>query len=63
VWNVKNCKFAGQPGTDLYGVARVVTIFKRRWIFHLITVFIQSILLNCLTYMTFFFKLYNFQVL
>jgi hypothetical protein len=48
-------------GTDLYGVARVVTIFKRRWIYHLITVFLQSILLNCLSYMTFFFKLYNFQ--
>ena len=48
-------------GTELYGIARVVTIFKRRWIYHLITVFLQSILLNIVSYITFFFKLYNFQ--
>merc|ERR1711902_395084 len=35
--------------------------FKRRWVYHLITVFFQSILLLGVAYMTFYFKMSNFQ--
>ena len=37
-------------------------MFKRRWVYHLITVFLQSILLLGVAYMTFYFKISNFQV-
>merc|ERR1711902_25117 len=35
--------------------------FKRRWVYHLITVFFQSVLLLGVAYMTFYFKISNFQ--
>ena len=46
----------------VFGRARVKLMFKRRWVYHLITVFIQSILLLGVAYMTFYFKISNFQV-
>merc|ERR1712198_601219 len=45
----------------VFGRARVKILFKRRWIYHLITVFLQSILLLGVAYMTFYFKISNFQ--
>ena len=48
--------------SEVFGRARVKTMFKRRWVYHLITVFLQSILLLAVAYMTFYFKVSNFQV-
>ena len=47
--------------SEVFGRARVKTMFKRRWVYHLITVFLQSILLLLVAYMTFYFKVSNFQ--
>ena len=41
---------------------RVMTVFKRKWTFHFWTIFLQSILLLLVAYMTFYFKISNFQV-
>ena len=38
-------------------------VFRRKWFYHLITIFIQSVLLLGLAYMTFYFRINNFQVL
>ena len=48
--------------SETFGRARVKIMFKRRWVYHLITVFFQSILLLGVAYMTFYFKMSNFQV-
>lgn len=47
--------------TSKLGKAVVKTIFKRRFIYHLVTVFIQSVNLILVAYLTFYFKLSNFQ--
>ncbi|XP_023337222.1 uncharacterized protein LOC111708162 isoform X2 [Eurytemora carolleeae] len=47
--------------TDKFGKVEVNIVFKRRWIYHLITVFLQSILLIGIAFLTFFFKISNFQ--
>jgi len=47
--------------TEVFGRARVKILFKRRWFYHLITVFFQSVLLIFVSYMTFYFKISNFQ--
>lgn len=41
---------------------QVKIVFRRKWFYHLITIFIQSILLLCVAYMTFYFRINNFQV-
>ena len=46
----------------VFSRARIKILFKRRWVYHLITVFFQSILLLGVAYMTFYFKMSNFQV-
>lgn len=47
--------------TDKTGKVRVMTVFKRKWTFHFWTIFLQSIVLISVAYMTFYFKLSNFQ--
>lgn len=47
--------------SEIFGRARVKILFRRRWVYHLITVFFQSILLLGVAYMTFYFKMSNFQ--
>ena len=47
--------------SEVFGRARVKIMFKRRWVYHLITVFFQSVLLLGVAYMTFYFKISNFQ--
>jgi len=47
--------------SEIFGRARVKILFKRRWVYHLITVFFQSVLLLGVAYMTFYFKMSNFQ--
>ena len=37
-------------------------MFQRKWIYHLITIFLQSVLLLGVAYLTFYFRLDNFQV-
>ena len=49
--------------SEIFGRARVKIMFKRRWVYHLITVFFQSILLLGVAYMTFYFKMSNFQAI
>ena len=48
--------------SSIFSRSRVKILFKRRWVYHLITVFLQSILLLGVAYMTFYFKMSNFQV-
>lgn len=47
--------------TDDTGKVRVMTVFKRKWTYHFWTVFFQSIVLLIVAYMTFYFKMSNFQ--
>jgi len=47
--------------TDDTGKVRVMTVFKRKWTYHFWTIFIQSIVLLIVAYMTFYFKISNFQ--
>ena len=42
---------------------QVKIVFRRKWFYHLITIFIQSVLLLGVAYMTFYFRINNFQVL
>ena len=42
--------------TELYGRAEVKIVFQRKWIYHLITIFIQSVLLLGVAYLTFYFR-------
>ena len=48
--------------TDKFGLVKVKIVFQRRWFYHGITVFLQSVLLLIVAYFTFFFRLGNFQV-
>ena len=48
--------------TEKTDIVRVLTVFKRKWNYHFWTVFFQSIILIGVAYMTFYFKLSNFQV-
>ena len=48
--------------TDKTGKVRVMTLFKRKWTYHFWTIFVQSIMLIGVAYMTFYFKISNFQV-
>ena len=43
-------------------IIKVKIVFRRKWFYHLITIFIQSVLLLCVAYMTFYFRINNFQV-
>ena len=43
-------------------IVRVLTVFKRKWNYHFWTIFVQSVILIGVAYMTFYFKLSNFQV-
>ena len=45
-----------------YNYLQVKIVFRRKWFYHLITIFIQSILLLAVAYMTFYFRINNFQV-
>merc|ERR1711978_99491 len=47
--------------TDDTGKVRVMTVFKRKWTYHFWTVFFQSIVLLIVAYMTFYFKMSDFQ--
>jgi len=47
--------------SDKFGRVRTNIVFKRRWIYHLITIFIQSMLLIFTAYLTFYFRISNFQ--
>jgi len=47
--------------TEFYGKVSAKIVFQRKWIYHLITIFIQSILLLAVAYLTFYFRLNNFQ--
>lgn len=47
--------------SDKTGKVRVLTIFKRKWTYHFWTIFVQSIALLGVAYMTFYFKISNFQ--
>jgi len=47
--------------SSIFSRSRVKILFKRRWVYHLITVFFQSVLLLGVAYMTFYFKMSNFQ--
>merc|ERR1719468_1266754 len=47
--------------TDKTGKVRVMTVFKRKWTYHFWTIFLQSVLLISVAYMTFYFKISNFQ--
>merc|ERR1719245_443667 len=38
-----------------------MTLFKRKWTYHFWTIFLQSVLLISVAYMTFYFKISNFQ--
>jgi len=42
-------------------IVRVLTVFKRKWTYHFWTVFFQSVILIGVAYMTFYFKISNFQ--
>lgn len=44
-----------------YGKVILNVVFKRRWIYHLVTIFVQSVALLIVAYMTFYFKLSNFS--
>ena len=48
--------------TEKTDIVRVLTVFKRKWTYHFWTVFFQSVILIGVAYMTFYFKLSNFQV-
>jgi len=50
-----------QNDTDDTGKVRVMTVFKRKWTYHFWTIFVQSIALLAVAYMTFYFKISNFQ--
>lgn len=47
--------------TAKYGKVKVMTVFKRKWAYHFWTIFVQSILLIGVAYLTFYFKLPSFQ--
>jgi len=47
--------------SDTFSRARIKIMFKRQWVYHLVTVFFQSVLLIGVAYMTFYFKMSNFQ--
>ena len=51
-----------QNDSDDTGKVRVMTVFKRKWTYHFWTIFFQSIVLLFVAYMTFYFKISNFQV-
>ena len=53
------CKIPKDPIAD---IVRVLTVFKRKWTYHFWTVFFQSVILIGVAYMTFYFKISNFQV-
>merc|ERR1719208_269210 len=38
-----------------------MTVFKRKWSYHFWTIFLQSVFLLSVAYMTFYFKMSNFQ--
>ncbi|XP_023336040.1 uncharacterized protein LOC111707216 [Eurytemora carolleeae] len=46
--------------TKKYGMMEVQIVFQRKWSYHLITVFLQSVFLLLVAYYTFFFRLSNF---
>ena len=48
--------------TEKTGKVEVNIVFKRKWSYHFWTIFLQSVLLISVAYMTFYFKLSNFQV-
>ena len=48
--------------TEKTDIVRVLTVFKRKWNYHFWTIFVQSVILIGVAYMTFYFKLSNFQV-
>ena len=48
--------------TEKTDIVRVLTVFKRKWNYHFWTIFVQSVVLIGVAYMTFYFKLSNFQV-
>ena len=48
--------------TEKTDIVRVLTVFKRKWTYHFWTVFFQSVILIGVAYMTFYFKISNFQV-
>ena len=48
--------------TESLGLVQVKIVFQRRWFYHAITVFLQSVLLIIVAEFTFFFRLANFQV-
>jgi len=47
--------------TEQFGQLSVKIVFQRKWIYHLITIFFQSVLLLAVAYLTFYFRLSNFQ--
>ena len=47
--------------TESLGLVQVKIVFQRRWFYHAITVFLQSVLLIIVAEFTFFFRLANFQ--
>jgi len=47
--------------SDKTGKVRVMTVFKRKWSYHFWTIFLQSVFLLSVAYMTFYFKISNFQ--
>merc|ERR1719507_1672007 len=47
--------------TEKTDIVRVLTVFERKWTYHFWTVFFQSVILIRVAYMTFYFKISNFQ--
>jgi len=47
--------------TETFGFLSAHIVFQRKWIYHLITIFLQSVLLLAVAYLTFYFRLNNFQ--
>jgi len=47
--------------TETFGLISAKIVFQRKWIYHLITIFLQSVLLLAVAYLTFYFRLSNFQ--
>jgi len=47
--------------TEAFGQLSAKIVFQRKWIYHLITIFLQSVLLLAVAYLTFYFRLSNFQ--
>merc|ERR1712027_643 len=47
--------------SDKTGKVQTMIVFKRKWTYHFWTIFLQSVLLISVAYMTFYFKMSNFQ--